>query len=197
MADELDLTRRRFLTAATAVTGAVGVVAGATPFIASMKPSARARALGAPVQVDISDLAEGEMMKVKWRGKPVVVLRRNAEMIDELTQSAAPLRDPNSEEAQQPNYATNANRSIRPDVFVALSICTHLGCAPAFRPQKGEVEIGADWPGGFFCRCHGSKFDLAGRVYTGVPAPLNLQVPPYRFLDENTLLIGDDLGVVA
>lgn len=193
--DGVDLTRRHFLTVATSVVGGVGVVAAAVPFVASMQPSARARAAGAPVEVDISKIEPGGIAKVEWRGRAIAIVRRT-EAMQERTAALgeATLRDPESLEPQQPEYATNDLRSIKPDVFVVVSNCTHLGCSPTFRPEVAPADLGNEWQGGFFCPCHGSKFDLAGRVYKSVPAPLNLLVPPHRYLNENTLLIGEDGG---
>ena len=197
MSDDTGLSRRRFLSVATTVTGAVGAGFAATPFIASWQPSARARALGAPVEVDISKLEDGALMKVTWRGKPVSILRRSSEMLKRMENSSVALRDPESEEDQQPNYARNEFRSIKPEVLVIVSNCTHLGCVPTSRFEVAPADLGPDWVGGFFCPCHGSKFDLSGRVFAGVPAPTNLVVPPYRFADDNTLIIGEDAEVAA
>ena len=196
MTEESDLTRRRFLTVATAVTGGVGVALTATPFVASFRPSARAQALGAPVEVDISKVEPGALLKVEWRGKPIWVLRRTAEMLARLDATKDELRDPGSDESEQPGYAHNAHRSISPEYLVVVGSCTHLGCAPMARFELSAADLGADWPGGFYCPCHGSKFDLAGRVWKGVPAPLNLVVPPHRFINPGTLLIGSDTGNV-
>jgi len=179
---------------ATAVTGGVGAILAATPFVASFKPSARAQALGAPVEVDISKLELGALLKVEWRGKPVWVLRRTEAMLGRLGDRDSDLRDPDSEESDQPSYAQNEYRSIKPEYLVVVGSCTHLGCSPMARFELGPADLGADWPGGFYCPCHGSKFDLAGRVWKGVPAPLNLAVPPYRFVNAGTLLIGTDTG---
>ncbi|MDH3304100.1 MAG: ubiquinol-cytochrome c reductase iron-sulfur subunit [Gammaproteobacteria bacterium] len=190
--DDLDRNRRHFLTVATLVTGAAGAGMAAIPFIASLKPSARAQALGAPVEVPVSTLQPGEMIRVLWRGKLVFVLRRTSEMLEKLPMVESELRDPNSEVLeQQPEYARNATRSIRPQYLVIEGSCTHLGCAPL---QDFEVRPAEGWEGGFFCPCHGSKFDLAGRVYKGVPAPTNLRVPPYRFVRDDLILIGQDSG---
>ena len=194
MSEEADLSRRRFLTIATSVAGGVGVVLTAAPFVASFRPSARAQALGGPVEVDISKLEDGAMIRVIWRGRPVWVLRRTAEMLARLDSAKVTLRDPDSRESEQPDYARNPYRSIRPEILVVVGNCTHLGCAPIERFEVGAADLGADWPGGFFCPCHGSKFDLAGRVYPGVPAPTNLPIPPYRFVGDNLVLIGDDTG---
>lgn len=189
----VDLGRRRFLTVATAVTGGVGVALVATPFMASMKPSARAQALGAAVDLDISKLEAGAMLKAEWRGKAIYVVNRTSEQLQRLKEmDADQLRDPDSEEPQQPVYARNEHRSIKEDILVLVAVCTHLGCAPEFRPQVAPEDLGPEWAGGFFCACHGSKFDLAGRVFKGVPAPLNLPVPPHRFLADTVIMIGDD-----
>lgn len=195
MSDEeaLDRNRRHFLTVAAAVTGGVGVAAAAIPFLSSLKPSARARALGAPVEVPVGTLEAGEMVRVVWRGRVVYVLKRGEDMLERLTRSEDLLADPNSEVVeQQPEFAVNAHRSIRPEFLVVEGACTHLGCAPL--PQF-EVGPAPDWFGGFFCPCHGSRFDLSGRVYRGVPAPTNLRVPPYRFIQDDVIIIGDDSGV--
>jgi ubiquinol-cytochrome c reductase iron-sulfur subunit len=198
MSEDNGLSRRRFLGIATGVTGAVGAVATAVPFLSSWQPSARARALGAPIEVDISKLEEGAMMKVVWRGKPVSILKRSPEMLQRLEGSQAVLSDPDSENAdQQPAYAQNEFRSVKPEVLVVVSSCTHLGCIPTSRFEVAPADLGPDWVGGFFCPCHGSKFDLSGRVYKGVPAPTNLVVPPYRFVSNETLLIGEDTEVAA
>ena len=193
MAEE-DLTRRRFLTVATAITGGIGAVGITVPFVASFKPSARAQALGAPVEVDIGKLESGALLKIEWRGKPVWVLHRTPEMLATLGEVESELRDPNSEEPQQPDYARNEFRSVKAEYLVVTGSCTHLGCAPAERFDVGPADLGADWKGGFYCPCHGSKFDLSGRVYAGVPAPLNLVVPPYRYITDSTILIGSDTG---
>ena len=188
--EQVDKNRRRFLTGVTSGVGAAGAVLATVPFVASMTPSAKARAAGAPVQVDISDLEPGKLLKFEWRGKPVWVVRRTPEMLETLSKVAGELADPNSEEEQQPAYAQNEARSINPEVLVLVGLCTHLGCSPLEKLSPGEVD--AEWEGGFFCPCHGSKFDLAGRVYKGVPAPTNLEVPPHRFLSENLVEIGVD-----
>lgn len=193
--DGVDLNRRHFLTVATSVAGAVGVAAATVPFISYMEPSARAQAAGAPVELDIGKLEPGAQLKAEWRGKAVMVIRRGPEMLERLEQAEPYLRDPLSVESQQPPYAANPYRSRRPEIWVGLSVCTHLGCSPSYRPEVAAADLGSDWFGGFFCPCHGSKFDLAGRVYKNVPAPLNLIVPPYRFIGDNTLLIGEDGGV--
>jgi len=193
--DNTNTGRRRFLTAATSVVGAVGVGFALVPFISSMQPSAKARAAGAPVRADISKLEPGQMIRVKWRGKPVWLVKRTDEMLEGLPALDTELRDPDSLQPQQPPYAQNEYRSIKPQILVTVGICTHLGCSPTYRPDVGAADLGADWPGGFFCPCHGSRFDLAGRVFKGVPAPLNLEIPPHRYLSDTELVIGEDGGV--
>lgn len=188
-----DADRRLWLGAAT-VAGSAGLVATTVPFVASFAPSEKARALGAPVDVDLGSLRPGELRTVEWRGKPVFVLRRTPEMIDALARHDGLLADPQSRRSEQPEAARNTLRSSRPDLAVIEAVCTHLGCVPTFRPTPGAADIGADWPGGFYCPCHGSKFDLAGRVFKNVPAPTNLTVPPHRFLAEAVLSIGTDPG---
>lgn len=188
---QVDRKRRRFLTAATTVVGGAGCAFAAVPFIASFQPSARTRAIGAPIEIDIGKLAPGQMITDKWRGKPVWVVRRTPEMIERLAELEPRLRDPGSEEPQQPAYAANRYRSIKPEFLVVVGICTHLGCSPTYVPEP-DGELGEDWLGGFFCPCHGSRFDLAGRVYKGVPAPTNLEVPPYAFISDNVILVGAD-----
>lgn len=194
--DGVNKGRRRVLTAMTSVVGAAGAVGVAVPFVGSWNPSARAKAAGAPVEVNISKLAPGQIVTVEWRGKPVYVVRRSAEALDGLTAVEGELRDPGSEKSVQPDYAKNPTRSIKEDIVVLLGICTHLGCAPEYQPEVGAVDVGSvEWQGGFFCKCHGSKFDLAGRVFKGVPAPINLEVPPHKYLNDGAVLfIGDDQG---
>ena len=189
--EKVDCGRRRLLVA-TATAGGVAGVAAVVPFVASMLPSERAKSAGAPVEADISKLQPGEMMTVEWRGKPVWIIRRTKEMLDGLTKLDDKLADPKSEAAQQPEYAKNATRSRKPEILIAVGICTHLGCSPTHRPDIGPADLGTDWLGGFFCPCHGSKFDLAGRVYKGVPAPTNLEIPPHKYLSDTRVLIGDD-----
>ena len=190
--DDLDRNRRHFLAIATAVTGAAGVGAVAVPFLSSLKPSARAQAMGAPVEVPIGSIQPGEMVRVLWRGRLVFVLRRNDEMLSRLDENMDVLRDPNSEVIeQQPDYAANSTRSVRPEYLIVEGSCTHLGCAPL---EDFDVRPAEGWGGGFFCPCHGSKFDLAGRVHKGVPAPTNLRVPPHRFVSDDLILIGQDTG---
>lgn len=185
--------RRRFLTAATCVVGGAGAVGVAVPFVGSWNPSARAKAAGAPVKYNLSKLEPGQMVTVEWRGKPVYVVRRTQEVLDDLATIDDLLRDPSSAESDQPEYANNEARSIKPEFLVLLGLCTHLGCAPMYRPDVGAADLGGDeWKGGFFCPCHGSKFDLAGRVYKGVPAPVNLVIPPYRFDSDAVITIGLD-----
>lgn len=195
MSEAIDKGRRQLLTAATALTGAAGIAFAAVPFISSWKPSARAKALGAPVEIDISKLEPGGMLKIEWRGKPVLVVRRTAEMIERIGVQDDKLADPGSEKSRQPEYTRNAARAIRPEFLVLLGVCTHLGCLPQNRFEAGASADGvltADWPGGFFCPCHGSKFDLSGRVFAGVPAPTNLEIPPYSFADDQHIVIGLD-----
>jgi ubiquinol-cytochrome c reductase iron-sulfur subunit len=190
MTDDIDNRKRRFLTQSAAVVGAIGAGFAMTPFLASMQPSAKARASGAPVEVDISRMEPGQLIRVMWRGKPVWVLRRTPEALATLAEVRDKLADPDSEESEQPEYAANEARSLKPEVFVAVGVCTHLGCSPTYRPDQRPADLGPDWLGGFFCPCHGSLFDIAGRVYKGVPAPKNLEIPPYRYLTESLLFIG-------
>jgi ubiquinol-cytochrome c reductase iron-sulfur subunit len=198
MSEEADLSRRHFLTVATSVVGGVGVVLTAAPFVASFKPSARAQALGAPVEVDIGKLEAGAVIRVIWRGRLVYVARRGPELLADLKRiSADRLKDPESNESQQPAYAKNVLRSIRPEILVVEGVCTHLGCAPIERFDVAPADLGPDWLGGFYCPCHGSRFDLAARVMVGSPASTNLAVPPYRFVGDNLIIIGEDTGVKA
>jgi ubiquinol-cytochrome c reductase iron-sulfur subunit len=190
--DDVDRNRRHFLTVATAVMGGVGIALASIPFIASLRPSARALALGAPVEVPVGSLEPGEMVRVIWRGRLVYVVRRSQAMLERLSEVVPLLRDPDSEVVeQQPEYANNPYRSIKPEFLVIEGSCTHLGCAPLPEFQVGPEP---DWYGGFFCPCHGSKFDLAGRVYKGVPALTNLRVPPYRFIQDDVIMIGAESG---
>lgn len=193
-AEGVDLKKRRMLTAATSLVGAIGAVYVVVPFVASMQPSERAKAAGAPVEADISKLEKGALLRVKWRGKPVWIVRRTEEMLASLPALNDQLRDPESNESEQPAYTKNGHRSKKPEYFVGVGICTHLGCSPTYRPELAPADLGAEWKGGFFCPCHGSRFDLAGRVYAGVPAPLNLVIPPHQYLSDTTLIIGDDGG---
>lgn len=188
---KIDESRRRFLVASSTAVGGVGAATAAWPFVASMNPSAHAQAVGAPVEVDLSKIEPGEMMRDQWRGKPVWIVRRSKEMLKTLDEVKGNLRDPDSNNSQQPTSARNEHRSIKPEYLVLVGVCTHLGCSPTFRPDKAPEDLGGKWKGGFFCACHGSRFDLAGRVYKNVPAPKNLEVPPYRFAEEGRIVIGE------
>jgi len=192
----VDKSRRRFLTAAATVVGGAGTVAGAIPFIATMAPSAKTKAVGAPVEVDISNLQPGERLIKAWQGKPVWILRRTKEMLEDIASQDADVRDPASDASAQPDYAKNEYRAREDEYLIVLGVCTHLGCSPKFVLKDGDNQPTEDWKGGFFCPCHGSRFDLAGRVFKGVPAPTNLVVPPYKFLSPSLLLIGDDSEAV-
>jgi ubiquinol-cytochrome c reductase iron-sulfur subunit len=194
MSDQVDTGRRQFLTVATVATGVVGAAFAAVPFLASWKPSARAKALGAPVEVDISKIEPGAMIKVEWRGKAIYIVHRTPQMLTQLEGMAPLLRDPDSTRSEQPDFARSPARALKPEYLVLVGVCTHLGCAPLDRFTPGDVTVAADWPGGFFCPCHGSKFDLSGRVFKDVPAPTNLSVPPYRYLSDSRLLIGAETG---
>ena len=190
--ETVDCGRRRLLVA-TATVGGVAGVAAALPFIASLAPSERAKSAGAPVEVDISKIAPGQMMTVEWRGKPVWIIHRTKEMLDGLSTVDDKVSDPKSERPNQPDYAKNEYRSIKPEYLVAVGICTHLGCSPSEKFKTGaESGVDPNWPGGFLCPCHGSTFDLAGRVYKNKPAPDNLEIPPYKYLSDAKVLIGDD-----
>ena len=189
---EIDPSRRKFLTVATGATAAVGVVLAAVPFVASWAPSERARALGAPLEVDLSKLQVGQMITPIWRLQPIYIVRRDPGTIDLLPKHDDELRDPKSEHSIQPPYARNEMRARRADVLVLIGICTHLGCLPRQFFDAGDPVLGANWPGGFLCPCHGSRFDLAGRVFNGSPAPTNLSVPPYDFRGQDTLIIGSE-----
>jgi ubiquinol-cytochrome c reductase iron-sulfur subunit len=188
---KVDKTRRNLVVASSIVGGAAGVGA-AVPFVASMWPSDRAKAAGAPVDVDITKIAPGEMAVIEWRGKPVWVLKRSKEMLESLKAVEPRLSDPQSKASEQPKYAENEFRSANPDLLVLVGVCTHLGCSPQEKPADAKAEMGADWPGGFYCPCHGSKFDFAGRVFKGSPAPINLEVPPYTLQADGTVVIGED-----
>jgi len=192
-----DPSRRRLLGAATGVVGAVGVGAAAWPFLATLRPSDKAKVIGAPVEVYIGTLEPGQITRVQWRGQTIGIMRRTESMLAELPSLNGRLRDPESDIAQQPSYAQNEYRSIRPDILVVNMHCTHLGCIPRVIPEVGAQPFDENWKGGFFCPCHRSMFDLAGRVYTGVPAVLNLLVPPYSFSDEEHVVIGIDPEGVA
>ena len=193
MSTDVDAGRRRFLTASVAVVGGAAAVGTAVPFVAAWQPSERARASGAPIEVDISKIEPGQMLTEKWRGKPVWIVSRTPEILDALAGIDDRLRDPDSTQNQQPTYAKNEHRSIKPEILVLIGICTHLGCSPSY-VKRDEAPLGAGWPGGFFCPCHGSTFDYAGRVYAGVPAPTNLVVPPHQYLSDTRILIGADEG---
>ncbi len=196
MSDGVDHSKRRTLTIAASAVGGVGAAFAAVPFVASMLPSAKAQAAGAPIEIDVSKLEPGQRITAEWRGKPVWVIRRSQEQLKGLDEVTSMVRDPNSEIPQQPEYAENEYRSINPEYVVLVGICTHLGCSPTYRPDVAAADLGDDWKGGFFCPCHGSKFDLAGRVYNGVPAPKNLEVPRHKFISNTLILVGaDDQGV--
>ena len=193
---EVDQSKRKFLIAATSVAGGAAAAAVAVPFVTSMLPSERAKAAGAPVEADISKIEPGSMITVEWRGKPVWIVNRSQAMLDALAGHDDKLSDPKLEvTSQQPDYCVNTTRAIKSNIMVLVGICTHLGCSPSPKLQTG-ADMGADWPGGFFCPCHGSKFDLAGRVFKGSPAPINLVVPPHKYISDSVVLIGaDDKGV--
>lgn len=188
----VDAGRRRFLTVATSAVGGVAAAGVAVPFLMSFAPSERAKAAGAPVEVDISKLEAGQKINVEWRGKPVWVLSRTPEQLKNLSKIEGDLLDPKCEAPQQPDYCKNATRSIKPEILVAVGICTHLGCSPTHRPDIAPADLGPKWVGGFYCPCHGSKFDLSARVYNGVPAPKNMEIPPHKYLSDTVLLIGED-----
>lgn len=192
-----DPGRRRLLVGSAVGVGGLGAAALIVPMLGSMSPSARAKAAGAPVEADISKLTPGQQLTVEWRGKPVWIVKRTEETLGRLTASTDKLSDPDSLVDQQPEYARNTDRSIKPEIFVVIGICTHLGCSPTYRPELAPVDLGSEWEGGFFCPCHGSRFDMAGRVEKGVPAPTNLEVPPYKFVDDNLIVIGENPGAVA
>ncbi len=189
--DDVDESKRQFLTSALTVVGAVGTGYLAVPFLAQMQPSVKTMAAGAPVDVDLSKMEPGQLLIVAWRGKPVWIVNRTPEMIASLKAVENQLSDPGSKDSIQPESAKNEVRAIKPEIFVGLGLCTHLGCSPTYRPEIAPNDLGADWKGGFFCPCHGSRFDLAGRVYSGVPAPTNLEIPPHKYLSETQLLIGE------
>lgn len=192
MANQVDQGKRRFLIAATTAMGGIAATAVAVPFISSMLPSERAKAAGAPVEADVSKIEPGAMITVEWRGKPVWIVNRTQEMLDALSKHDDKLSDPKLEVVtQQPDYCNNPARSVKPNLMVLVGICTHLGCSPSPK-LEANGDMGSDWPGGFFCPCHGSRFDLAGRVFKGSPAPINLVVPPHKYLSDAVLLIGED-----
>lgn len=188
--ENINLGRRKYLTAGSALLGGVGIGFAAVPFVYSWLPSAKAKALGAPIDIDVDKVEEGQRVTLEWRGKPIFVIRRSKSNLDTLPSMTEKLRDPDSSVIQQPHYAKNSYRSIKPEIFIVIGICTHLGCVPLYKPKKGEVD--SNWVGGFFCPCHGSRFDFAGRVFKGVPAPTNLVVPPHKYLSNNILRIGED-----
>ena len=189
---KINSNRRKFLTGTTAIIGGIGIAFASVPFVGSWLPSAKAKALGAPVEIDISQIEEGQKITVAWRGQPVFIVNRTEEYIQSSKNiSIEKLRDPNSNESLQPEYARNDMRSIKEKILVIIGLCTHLGCVPLFKPKMGEVD--AAWQGGFFCPCHGSTFDLSGRVFKGVPAPTNLSIPPHKYVSENHLVIGEDI----
>ena len=192
--DSVDKSKRRFLVQLTSATAAVGAVGLVIPIVESMSPSARAAAAGAPVEVDISKIEPGEMITVVWRKQPVWILNRTDKNMSDLPKHDAQLTDPESEVPQQPAYCKNEYRSQadHKNMWVAIGICTHLGCSPTYRPDVAPPDLGKDWVGGYFCPCHGSRFDLAGRVYNGSPAPTNLVIPPYRYVNNTTIIVGED-----
>ncbi|MBF7730332.1 ubiquinol-cytochrome c reductase iron-sulfur subunit [Pseudomonas sp. N040] len=188
--DGVNAGRRRFLVAATSVVGAAGAVGAAVPFVGSWFPSAKAKAAGAPVKVNVSKIQPGQQIVAEWRGQPVFVLNRTQEMLGSLDKITPQLADPESKDSVQPAYVNPAQRSIKPELLVVVGLCTHLGCSPTFRPEVAPADLGADWVGGYFCPCHGSRYDLSGRVYKGQPAPLNLPVPDYSFESNDVIVIG-------
>lgn len=191
--DGVNEGRRRVLTAMTSAVGAVGVVGAAVPFVGSWNPSAKAKAAGAPVEFNLSKVEPGQMVTVEWRGKPVYVLRRTPEALANLEKIEVKLKDPDSNNAVQPEYIKNKSRAIKDEYLILLGLCTHLGCAPSYRPEVGAEDLGgAEWLGGFFCPCHGSKFDMAGRVFDAVPAPVNLEIPPHKYVSDDVVIIGED-----
>jgi ubiquinol-cytochrome c reductase iron-sulfur subunit len=187
-----DFDRRKFLVAATTGVGVAGVAVTAVPFVKSMLPSQAAVGAAAPVEVNLNGIAPGAMTSLAWRGKPVFIVNRTRQMLATLDKHDSLLRDPRSQESEQPPYCGNVYRSLKPEWFVVVGICTHLGCVPVYRPEMGAPDLGSDWPGGFFCPCHGSKYDLSARVFQGVPAPLNMAVPRYQYLSDTRLLVGED-----
>ena len=189
---EINQGRRRFLVLTTAGAGGLAAAGVAAPFVASWFPSEKAKAAGAPVEIDVSKLEAGQMLTAEWQGKPIWVVNRTDQQLKDLKGLNGVLTDPNSEVNHQPEDCKNETRSIKPNVLVAIGICTHLGCSPTYRPDIAPADLGAEWKGGFFCPCHGSKFDIAGRVYAGAPAPTNLVVPPHKYLSDTTILVGDE-----
>lgn len=194
----VDTSKRRFLVTMTSAVGGVAAIGVAAPFMMSMLPSARAKAAGAPIEVDLSKVEPGMQLAVEWRGKPVWVVNRTKEMLDSLSKHDDKLTDSASENAsQQPDYCKNPTRSIKPQYLIVVGICTHLGCSPSYRSEVAPADLGPDWAGGWFCPCHGSRFDLAARVFNGSPAPTNLVIPPHKYLSDTRVLIGDDQGAAA
>jgi ubiquinol-cytochrome c reductase iron-sulfur subunit len=194
-ADGVDLKKRRTLTLATSAVGGIGSLFVIYPFLAAWNPSEKAKAAGAPVEADISKLEPGQLMTVKWRGKPVWIVHRTEQNLKDLPTNDGRLLDPESTDTgQQPDYCKNPTRSVKPEYLVAIGICTHLGCSPTYRPDVAPDDLGPEWKGGFYCPCHGSRFDLAARVFSGVPAPKNLEIPPYQYLSDTTILVGADGG---
>ncbi|WP_166268506.1 ubiquinol-cytochrome c reductase iron-sulfur subunit [Marinobacter caseinilyticus] len=189
---DVSQSRRRFLIGATSAVGAVGAGAAAVPFVASWNPSAKAEAAGAPVTVNVSKIEPGQQITVEWRGKPVWIVRRTEEMLENIEKLNDSVKDPQSKEAPQPAYIEGIYRSLKKDYAVLVGICTHLGCVPSYRPEVSPADLGEDWLGGFYCPCHGSRYDMAGRVYQSQPAPLNLEVPPYKYEDDNVIVVGLD-----
>lgn len=190
--DGVNAGRRRFLVAATSVVGAAGAVGAAIPFLGSWQPSAKAKAAGAPVRVNISKVEPGQQVVAEWRGKPVFIVNRTDEVMSNLAKLDSVVSDPNSEHSEQPTYVDPKNRAIKPNLLIVEGLCTHLGCAPTYRPEVAPADLGPDWVGGYFCACHGSKYDLAGRVFKGQPAPLNLPVPPHSYETDEIVIIGID-----
>ena len=187
----VDESKRQFLTSALTVVGGIGTGYLAVPFLAQMQPSVKAMAAGAPVEIDLSKMESGQLLRVAWRGKPVWIVNRTPAALETLKAMDSVLSDPDSSDSLQPEYSKNPHRSIKPEIFVAIGLCTHLGCSPTFRPEIAPHDLGPDWKGGFFCPCHGSRFDLAGRVYSGVPAPTNLEIPPHRYKSDTLLIVGE------
>lgn len=189
---EINQGRRRFLVLTTAGAGGLAAAGVAAPFVASWFPSEKAKAAGAPVEIDVSKLEAGQILTAEWQGKPIWVVNRTDQQLKDLKGLNGVLTDPNSEVNHQPEDCKNETRSIKPNVLVAIGICTHLGCSPTYRPDIAPADLGAEWKGGFFCPCHGSKFDIAGRVYAGAPAPTNLVIPPHKYLSDTTIQVGDE-----
>ena len=192
MEEQIDLKRRKILTGATAVVGFVGLTIASVPFLSYLQPNAKTKAAGAPIEVDISKIQPGQLIRILWRKKPVWIMHRADNIIKELENTNLPLSDPLSNSSEQPEYAKNYYRSIKPEISVMVGVCTHLGCSPTYVPEPGATEFDDNWQGGFYCPCHGSKFDLAGRVFSGAPAPVNLVIPPYNFKDDNIIVVGEN-----